>query len=391
MNYLTFIDRIVKHNQVNPRIQFLVSGNDRKIRNRVLEDVVWSCHEKDEALIIIDDMELSGMENIAKISSCGYQIKNGMSGEYCLYNPFQITTVKELSKIRQLLSTLEYDEKQKGKLISYLNFIRHIEFLEHGNGAFNLTIEVLGKYCSIMAVEEKIQYLLDIGVIDKSQQMILLAKYSECSSAAADLEDLFFVLLPFISGEGVRLEMKENQAIVFRIGELGEDETMRNLVMQLLQFGIEENRDRKLTLLVFDKGYGSRKCILNLLKSIPSYVNIHIFSDDIFTFCDRDTLALFFNRFTARVYSRHLAMGSAETIEKICGEIDVAKNSYNVTYDRRWRSNRPWDVLMGKNKTETYTQTAPVREPRYRKEMIMGLSPGTGIVEFMGNTSVFAI
>ena len=353
--------------------------------------MVCSCREKDEALIIIDDMGISEMENIAKISSCGYQIKNGMSGEYCLYNPFQITTVKEISKIRQLLSTLEYDEKQKGKLIGYLNFIRHIEFLEHGNEAFKLTLEGLGKYCSIMAVEEKIQCLVDTGVIDERQQIMLLAKYSECSSAAADLEDMFFVLLPFISGEDIRFETNENQAIVFRIGELGEDETIRNLVMQLLQFGIEENRGRKITLLVFDKGYGNRKCILNLLKSIPSHVNMHIFSDDIFTLCDKDTLAMILNRFTARVYSRHLAMGSAETIEKICGEVDVVKNSYNVAYDRRWSSNRPWDVLMGKNKTETYTQMAPVREPRYRKEMIMGLSPGAGIVEFMGNTSVFAI
>jgi len=67
------------------------------------------------------------------------------------------------------------------------------------------------------------------------------------------------------------------------------------------------------------------------------------------------------------------------------------KNSYQVTYDRRLAANRPWDILMGNNKTESYTQTAPAREPRYRKEMILSLAAGSGIVEFMGNTSVFTI
>lgn len=201
---------------------------------------------------------------------------------------------------------------------------------------------------------------------------------------------MLYILYPFIHGRDIRTEVLRNQVLIFPTGELGEDETIRSLVMQLLQFGLEEDRRRRITLLILDKGYGSRRCVLNLLKAVPPHVQMHIFSEDIFTLCDAATLAMVLNRFAVRVYSRHLAMSSAEAIEKACGEIDVVKTTYDVTYDRRWRSNRPWDILLGNNKTETYGTAPPEREPKYRREMIMSFPPGNGIVEFMGNTSVFS-
>lgn len=391
MNYLMFIDRIAQHHPMTAKVQFLVSGSDRKVRNTVLQDVLEKCRGGNEKLVIVDDTGRRDVTVYNTIRSFGYQIKNGMAGNFCLYDPFKITTVNGISKMRQLFSTLGYDERQKGKLIAYLNFIRHMEYLENGSHEVELSLEKLGEYSTVMAVEEKLQYLVGAGIIDVRQQLALLSKYSECSSAAADLEDMFFVLLPFISGERVRFDSDPTQAVLFPTGELGEEETIRSLIMQLLRFGMEESRGNKITLLVFDKGYGNRKCVFDLLKSLPYQVNVNVFSEDIFTLCDPEALAMILNRFTARIYSRHLAMSSAEAIEKVCGEIDVVKNSYNVTYDRRWRANSPWDMLWGNNKTEAYTQTAPVREPRYRKEMIMGFPPGSGIVEYLGNTSVFSV
>lgn len=313
-----------------------------------------------------------------------------MSGEFCLYQPFQLTTVKGISKIRQMLATLEYNEKQKGKLLSYLGFIRHVETLRHGGRDFELDPWTLAEYSTVIAAEEKLQELAEAGILDARQQRLLLAKYAECASAAADFEDMLYILYPFIHGRDIRTEVLRNQALIFPTGELGEDETIRSLVMQLLQFGLEEDRSRRITLLILDKGYGSRRCVLNLLKAVPPHVQMHIFSEDIFTLCDAATLAMVLNRFAVRVYSRHLAMSSAEAIEKACGEIDVVKTTYDVTYDRRWRSNRPWDILLGNNKTETYGTAPPEREPKYRREMIMSFPPGNGIVEFMGNTSVFS-
>lgn len=71
-----------------------------------------------------------------------------------------------------------------------------------------------------------------------------------------------------------------------------------------------------------------------------------------------------------------------------CGEMDVAKTSYAVTYDRRWKANRPIDVLTGSNKSEAYTTAPPVREPRYRKEMVAEFYPGSGIAQYNGPNDV---
>ena len=390
MDYLTFIRRTMPQHFRTQELQFLVSGNDRLIRESILQDVVRSCREREERLMIVDDTGAAASVYPEILRSFGYQAVNGMSGEFCLYQPFQLTTVKGISKIRQMLATLEYNEKQKGKLLSYLGFIRHVETLRHGGRDFELDPGTLAEYSTVIAAEEKLQELAEAGILDARQQRLLLAKYAECASAAADFEDMLYILYPFIHGRDIRTEVLRNQALIFPTGELGEDETIRSLVMQLLQFGLEEDRSRRITLLILDKGYGSRRCVLNLLKAVPPHVQMHIFSEDIFTLCDAATLAMVLNRFAVRVYSRHLAMSSAEAIEKACGEIDVVKTTYDVTYDRRWRSNRPWDILLGNNKTETYGTAPPEREPKYRREMIMSFSPGNGIVEFMGNTSVFS-
>lgn len=390
MDYLTFIRRTMPQHFRTQELQFLVSGNDRLIRESILQDVVRSCREREERLMIVDDTGAAASVYPEILRSFGYQAVNGMSGEFCLYQPFQLTTVKGISKIRQMLATLEYNEKQKGKLLSYLGFIRHVETLRHGGRDFELDPGTLAEYSTVIAAEEKLQELAEAGILDARQQRLLLAKYAECASAAADFEDMLYILYPFIHGRDIRTEVLRNQALIFPTGELGEDETIRSLVMQLLQFGLEEDQSRRITLLILDKGYGSRRCVLNLLKAVPPHVQMHIFSEDIFTLCDAATLAMVLNRFAVRVYSRHLAMSSAEAIEKACGEIDVVKTTYDVTYDRRWRSNRPWDILLGNNKTETYGTAPPEREPKYRREMIMSFSPGNGIVEFMGNTSVFS-
>lgn len=383
------LDRITHYAPSIASAQFLVSGSDDRVRKGVLHDVAAGCRAQGKMLIVVDDT--GGTEGVDVLRSAGYRIKNGMSGECCLYNPLVMTSVQGMSKLRQLLSVLEYSEKQKGKLMTYLQLVQHVERLANGDRTQPLTIDKLSEYCTTLAVRQKLQRLVDAHRIDQAQHMTLLAKYAECCSAAADFEDLFFILMPFIRGSKCRLDLQAGQALVFPTGQLGEDETLRRVVMQLLLFGVEELGGTNLTVLVLDRGYGSRTGICQLIRSLPPQVQIHLFSQDIFTLCDASALAMMLNRFTARIYSRHLSMSSAEAVEKACGEIDVVQNSYSVTYDRHWRANTPWDILMGNNKTEAYTQNAPVREPRYRKEMIVSFAPGQGIWEYMGNASLFSI
>lgn len=392
MNYLMFIDSIARRTPQAPDVRFLVSGSDAVVRQRVLSGVVRNCREKGKPLVVISDSENIEPEALSIICTNGYTLENGMDGSFFLFNPFhKISAVDGLSQIRQLLDILEYDEKQKGKLTSYLNLIRHLERLESGSTQLELTLEKIGEYCTTFAVEQKLQRLVDAGRITGEQRMMYLAKYSECAAAGADFEDMFFLLMPFTREDGKKLGAGPAEAVLFPTGALDEDVHMRNLILKLLQFGLKAHSDDSIAVIVLDKGYGQRKEIANLMLALPANAEVHLFSGDVFTLCGEGELAMLMNRFSARVYSRHATMSSAQAIERSCGDIEVRKTTYNVTYDRRWSANSPWDMLMGNNKTEAYGQLAPSPEPRYRKEMILQLSPGTGIVEYIGNSSVFTL
>lgn len=391
MNYLMYINQINRRTADCAPIQYLVSGCDSHVRNTVLRNVLQQTQSAGQPLIVVGDGAEHGEQAILREQ--GYRLENGISGEYYLHNPFRkLGSVKGISRLRQLLAIMDYDERQKGKLSAYLSFIRHLEYLRTGSQTLDLTMEKLAEYCTALAVEETLQALLEEGTISAQQQMLYLAKYAECAAAGADFEDMFFLLMPFTRAEGRRLNGESGTAVLFPTGEqLGSDDALRGMILKLLQYALEDPAMANATVLVFDKGYGSRGTIAELLNGLPPHINLHVFSEDIFTLCDKSALAMILNRFSVRVYSRHLTMTSAQAIESACGDIEVVKKSYNVTYDRRLRANRPLDVLFGTNKTENYCNTAPVKEPKYPKEMILQLTPGTGIVQYMGASELFAI
>ena len=392
MTHSMYIERIGRSTPKALPVRYLVSGSDSNVHTSVLSGVINNCHHRHQPLVIISNAGANEEHDLTLIRNSGYQIRNGMSGDYFLYNPFgRINAVDGLSKIRQLLDILEYDEKQKGKLTSYLNFIRHLEFLETGSSEFVLTLEKISEYCTVMAVEEKLQRLLATGKITVPQQMAYLAKYSECAAAGADFEDILFLLMPFTQQNKQQIGSALHEAVVFPLGVLQEDLHMENVILKLLQFYLAERQNSGTTVIILDKGFGDRKGLANLLNALSSNMDVHIFSEDIFTLCEPATLAMILNRFTARVYSRPLSMDSATAIERLCGDVEVQKRTYNVTYDRRWSANRPWDILLDNNKTENYGQAVATREPRYHKEMILGLAPGHAIVEYMGNSTIVSV
>ena len=390
MDYLMFIDQTNRHLRTPCPIQYLVSGCDRRIRDTILQNLLRQVQQSGRSLIIIGDGENGELDTVR---SMGFRLNNGLTGEYFLFNPFRkISSMTGLSRLRQLLAAMEYDEKQKGKLCSYLSFIRHMEHLRTGSHELDLTLDKIAEYCTVSAVEEILQDLEQDGRISQHQRMTYLAKYAECAAAGADFEDMFFLLMPFSREQGRRLGTEPGTAVFFPLGEdLGEDTAMRNLVLKLLQFGLEDPAMCDTTVLVFDRGYGNRAGVAQLLNTLAPHIDLHVFSQDIFTLCGRETLAMILNRFPARVYSRHQTIASAREIEQDCGEIEVIKKTYNVTYDRRWQANRPLDILLGTNKTENFGEAVPVKEPLYPKEMILQLAPGTGIVQYRGNSTIFSI
>ena len=390
MNYLTFIKN-TQHRLAVPQepLQFLISGNDPYLRESLLYDVLKQCRERNERVLIIDDAGESIASDI--LSSLGYKVTNGLSGYKLCDNPFKITQLTSLSKLRQILDILEYDERRKGKLTAYLNFIRQIEMLETGQNELTISLPLLGNYSTTKAVNAHLEKLVANGIIDEEQQLFLLAKYSECASAAPELEDMLFLIAPFVEGRELWSE-SPTTAFVFPLNMFGEDKILKNLTLKLLSLGLTEKSGPKTTVTILDKAYSDRSGILNfILSTSAKSAKLNIFSEDIFTLGRASDLANIFNRFNVRVFGRHAVESSAQQLENTCGKVEVIKSSYTVAYDRRWRANRPLDILFGKNKVETYVQAPPTFEPRYRKEAIMSLSPGCGIIEYHGQTTLFSI
>lgn len=408
MDYLQFMDRILRSNRMHQdQVRYLVTGTDPVIHEYVFHNVVGRCRTQGKTLYVIDDTGRRRIIDSGILQDAGYRLQNGLSGGLCLYDPLRFNSVRGTSRLRQLLDSLGYDERQKAKLLSYFHFIVHLESLASGSGSDTpdncgleskaasshgmLSGEVLCSYSSVYDVEKRLQELADAGIIDERGRIHLLSKYAECSSAAADFEDMLFVLAPFTKGASIHEGASSDRALVFPTGELGEDEAVRTVLLKLLRFGLEEDNTGRLAVLVFDKGFGDRQSLFTFLSSLPASIELHVFSDDIFTLSDEAGIAGILNRFSARIYTRHLTMESCRRIEEACGEIDMVRNARTTTYDRRLFSNKPWDILLGTNKMEAFVQAVPVREPRYRKEIICRLSPGNGIIDCMGQTSLFTV
>lgn len=391
MDYMMLIDRITRLENDDAHVQILFSGADRIIRQAILKDILKKSQLQHHQLFIVDDKRTPDVKDYNILRAFGYYPKNVLSGGYKLYNPFQADTLMDTGQFRQLMAILGYDEKQKAKLFSYFHFLTYLDYLSGDPDFSVISTEKLSRYSTFLAVEDKIQALVDAGTIDSRQQIHLLSKYSEYSPAAADLDDMLPLLIPFIQGKELYEETSSDKAFIIPTGSLGQDDTARSIILHLLQAGLCDASQARRTLILFDKGYGNRHSICSFLEALPKSMDVHILSSDIFTLCGTSERASALSRFSVKIYSRHQEMASCGEIEKEFGDRDVVHSTYTVSRDRHLRANGPLDFLLGKNKTEIYGQSAPVREPRYRKESIASFRDGTGIISFMGQTSVFTI
>lgn len=378
MNYLSYIEHAKK--QMTSPVQYLVSGQTFA-HEVLLKEIIRNAYSENRDLLIINDTK-DFVDITETLTDVGYGITEGFSG-VSVYNPLNIGTLSNISKLRELLETYKMTEKEKQKVISYLSFIQHLRLLEEKNA--KLTVEVLAKeYSTYELVARKLDNLARCGQIEEDERYFLLNKYSECSAIAADLEDLFPLLLPFVkeSGGGQTNENNIKNAVILQTGKLGRDQTLKQMIVQLSKFGIDEDNTFKAVIYI-DNGCGSREELHYLCTELSVNVDFHIMSKDIFT-TPASVLPEILNRFDIKVYGRHKNMSSATMLENELGEIGVSKSTYNKVYDRRFSSNKPLDVLFGRNKTEGYQTLAPVKEARYSKELISELKPNQIIMDVHG-------
>lgn len=383
MNYLTVMDRCYGPNVSRP---FLFSGCDEVFRDHILQHIIQTAAREKKALVILDNGDLL---RLSALEAAGYRIVNGLGGEFALCDPFRVDTLQGMLRFRNLLSALGYSEVQKQALVQYLDFLSYVEGLDKPDGKPLITLELFGRYSTVAQIENRLLQLRQQEIISGQQQIHLLSKYTELSADAADFEKMLYLLLVFVRGETLALDT-EGLAVVYPLKALDEDSVFCSLLTCLLSWNLSGCSRDKVVVVILDRGSGKRDYLANFVEYLPD-IEHHLLSEDIFTLCTGAALTSLRNQFPVKIYSRHRDIESCSSAEKSLGSVQVVKTSKSLQYDRRWRANSPWDILLGNNRTDITTSNAPVWESRYPKEIIHTLNRGSAILEAGGNSTIVTI
>lgn len=369
-----FLD-FVRQSYPNASPCVLVSGADEYVRQLVGQQLVNALDPRHKTLYLLDNTQ-----NGAVPPQLGaYPLRNAAAGEVSLCaDLFETASLASISRLRALLSALGFDAMQTMRVVTYLDFVRETE-RRLGNAA-PLTLETLEEYSGMALVQWKLRQL----ALSEENRAYLLARYSEVSGAAADFDMMCALLRPFTQGP----RPAPGTGVYLPVGRFAADPAMQHTMTQLLLSSLAETAPQA-ALVILDDGMGDRPFLTRLLQGLPPGTEVHLLSQDVFSLPEQTVSALM-NTFPVRVFSRHESMASCRRIEALCGEIDVVRPSSSVTTDRRWRANSAWDMLLGNNKTETSIRSAPVKESRFRKEVIASLLPGTVILSCGGSSMLFS-
>lgn len=386
-SYLALIEQLTRFDpQIQP-VNFLVSGSDLLIHERVFTDICDRAYSNGKNIVILDD---NLNINLQIVSNIGFRVLHGFSEGFVVSDILDLHTLKGLGRLRGLLGALGYSEHEKQRLIAYLNFIQYVEQLSTGNQNIRWDIDILNSYSTVMLVEIKLQKLVSSGIINGEQQRYLLSKYAEVCSAGADFENAFYLLRPFVNGSEKSFHKERRTAYLFSMKEFSRDQVMKQIAAQTVMDALEDSTFKNAELIITDEGAGKNRYLPELIENFSRNSLVHLLTGDMFSMGDSHTARKIFNQFHVRVYGRHISMASCEAVSSALGQEQILKQSYSVTYDRRWRANSPWDILFGKNKAEVYGSN-PVWEAKYTKECINMFPTGEGIIEYMGNSSVFNV
>lgn len=381
VNYLQYIGSVQQGSSAFPGIRFLVSGVDARVRQIVGQNIVTSAYDRGLTLFIVDNTQ----SNYALQTGFGrYSVVNALNGEVSLCNDLlNVNSLKGISRLRSLLADLGFDGTRAMKIVTYLNFVKETQ--RRLGDSTVLTIDILEQYGSMMLVEWKLKQLVESGNLSEENYRYLMGRYSEVSGAAADFETFLVLLSPFLGDT----QPTPNMAVHLPVGEFTSDKPMQEMLSKLLISYIKQNTYNS-AILILDDGNGEdRRFIIDILKNIPVNAEIHMLSNDAFTFGEADR-SILMNTFPVRIYTRHDNMASCGKIESLCGQIDVVKHSSTITVDKRFKANSAWDMLLGTNRTETSIANAPTKEYRFRKEIINTMYDGTGIIDYAGNKVLFS-
>ena len=379
MNYLQYIASMNYGNQPFSDIRFLLSGTDSAVRQVLGHHILTSAFNRHKTLFLVDNTQ-----NHSELTNLGpYRVTNILNGDINLCEDLlEVFSLKGISRLRSLLMDLGFDSSRTMKVVRYLSFVRETENRLGNSGV--LTADILMEYGGSTLVKWKLRQLVEAGKLSDDSYDYLLCRFAEVSSAAADFEMFLVLLEPFLHGTS---QPTEGIAIRLPIGEFESDKPVQKMMSKLMMSFVNNNPD-SCAILILDAGKGDRSEILDILMTLPITTNAYLLSNDAFSM-DEENISILMNTFPVRIYSRHETMSSCSKIESCCGYVDVVKRSYTTTIDKRLRANSAFDMLLGTNRTEAEMRNAPVREARYRREIINALRSGTAIIDCGGVQVLF--
>lgn len=381
VNYLQYIDSVQQGRVTFPNVRFLVSGIDATVRQIVGQNIVASAYERGMTLFIVDNTQSN---NSTQMGYGSYRVVNVLNGEISLCNDLlNVDSLLSISRLRALLADLGFDGTRAMKIVSYLKFVEETQ--RRLGDSTRLTIDILEQYGSTILVEWKLKQLVEDGALSEINYRYLKGRYSEVSGAAADFETFLVLLSPFLGN----IQPTPSMAVHLPFGEFTSDKPMQEMLSKLLISYIKQNTCNSAVLILDDGNGEDRSFIIDILKNIPVNAEIHMLSNDAFTFGEAGR-SIIMNTFPVRIYTRHDNMTSCGKIEGLCGQIDVVKHSSTITVDKRFKANSAWDMLLGTNRTEATIANAPTKEYRFRKEVINTMYDGTGIIDYAGNKVLFS-
>lgn len=159
MNYLQYIHSVYQPDYLTD-IRYLVSGIDFRVRKVLGQYIVNSIYESGKTLFILD-----GTQGGSTFTDFGdFKVMNPLNGDVNLcHDLFEVSSLKEVSRLRSLLSDFGFDEGKAMKVISYLSFVKETE-RRLGNHS-PLSIEVLEQYGGTSMVKCKLLKLVENSML----------------------------------------------------------------------------------------------------------------------------------------------------------------------------------------------------------------------------------
>lgn len=156
MNYLQYIHSVYQPEYLTNDIRYLVSGSDFRVRKVLGQYIVNSIYESGKALFILDSTQSGSI-----FTDFGdFKVMNPLSGDVNLcHDLLEVSSLKEVSRLRSLLSALGFDGTKAMKVISYLSFVKETE-RRLGNHS-PLSIEILEQYGGTSMVKWKLLQLVE--------------------------------------------------------------------------------------------------------------------------------------------------------------------------------------------------------------------------------------